>query len=84
MADLIALKAFKHPLERRPVAIGEAVTIPARYLHLYKSLGLVAVQARSPLDHDGDGKAGGSKRGAASTRAKGVAKSKTGGRVRRK
>lgn len=31
----------------------------------------------SPLDHDGDGRKGGSKRGAASTRAKGAAKKRS-------
>lgn len=34
-------------------------------------------EAVSSLDHDGDGKPGGSKKGAASTRAKGAAKKRT-------
>lgn len=57
-------------------ALGDLPPVPK------KLAALVAKQAADPLDHDGDGKPGGSPKGAASTRAKGAAKRKTTGRTK--
>ncbi len=78
------------PLERLPfleiqfseagVPIGDLAPPPASLVAKVKA----SPAPKPQLDHDGDGKPGGSKRGAASTRSKGASKKRTAKRAKAK
>lgn len=44
---LVALKGFKHPEDRRKVLAGEDVSLPAKYVNLYRYLNLVGTKPRA-------------------------------------
>lgn len=54
--------------------IGARYAVPAAERKIERAVANPATEKRHPLDHDGDGKPGGSPKGAQSTRAKGRAK----------
>lgn len=87
MADknLILTEAGATRYRTRMLTAGDPVTLPGPKARLFRALGWAEEGSAHPatdkpqLDHDGDGKAGGSPKGETSTRTRGARRKKASG-----